>query len=90
MGISGTGNDGGRQQSMKGRKLWVPQMSYGGALLFAVVNAQREEIDALRPRRGDDGSHQHDGLPVPHDDRPVGLSGHFARLDRKGSTCNFS
>jgi len=35
MGISGTGNDGRRQQSMKGRKLWVPQMSYGGSLLFA-------------------------------------------------------
>jgi predicted nucleotide-binding protein (sugar kinase/HSP70/actin superfamily) len=35
MGTHGTGNGGGGQQSIKGRKLWVPQMSYGGSLLFA-------------------------------------------------------
>ena len=36
MGNDGTGN-GGSKQSIKGRKLYVPQMSHGGAVAFAAA-----------------------------------------------------
>ena len=36
MGIGGTGN-GGSDKSLKGRKLYVPQMSHGGAVAFAAA-----------------------------------------------------
>jgi predicted nucleotide-binding protein (sugar kinase/HSP70/actin superfamily) len=37
MGLNRAGNARGRKQSIKGRKLWVPQMSHGGAVAFAAA-----------------------------------------------------
>ncbi|MBN2290733.1 MAG: hypothetical protein JXQ83_15470 [Candidatus Glassbacteria bacterium] len=37
MGIGPRGNGGGKKKSLKGRKLYVPQMSYGGAVAFAAA-----------------------------------------------------
>jgi len=37
MGSTGTGDGGGSQQQLKGRKLYVPQMSHGGAAAFAAA-----------------------------------------------------
>ncbi|MBZ5497501.1 MAG: hypothetical protein LAP85_13955 [Acidobacteriia bacterium] len=37
MGFDRTGTDRGRKQSIKGRKLYIPQMSKGGAIAFAAA-----------------------------------------------------
>ena len=37
MGFDRTGNAHGRKQSIKGRKVYVPQMSKGGAVAFAAA-----------------------------------------------------
>jgi predicted nucleotide-binding protein (sugar kinase/HSP70/actin superfamily) len=37
MGFDRAGDAGERRQSITGRKLWVPQMSYGGAVAFAAA-----------------------------------------------------
>lgn len=37
MGFDGTGNGGRREQSIKGRKVYIPQMSKGGAIAFAAA-----------------------------------------------------
>ena len=37
MGFDGTGNGGRREQSIRGRKVYVPQMSKGGAIAFAAA-----------------------------------------------------
>jgi predicted nucleotide-binding protein (sugar kinase/HSP70/actin superfamily) len=37
MGFDRAGDAGGRKQSIKGRKLYVPQMSHGGAVAFAAA-----------------------------------------------------
>jgi len=37
MGFDGTGNASEREQSVKGRKVYVPQMSKGGAIAFAAA-----------------------------------------------------
>jgi len=37
MGLGRAGNARGRKQYIKGRKLWVPQMSHGGAVAFAAA-----------------------------------------------------
>ena len=37
MGFDGTGNGGRREQSITGRKVYVPQMSKGGAIAFAAA-----------------------------------------------------
>jgi len=37
MGISPSTDGGGRRQSLRSRKLWIPQMSYGGAVAFAAA-----------------------------------------------------
>jgi len=35
MAVHTKGNGGGRRRPLKNRKLWIPQMSYGGAVAFA-------------------------------------------------------
>ena len=37
MGFDRTGNARGKKPSIKGRKLYVPQMSHGGAVAFAAA-----------------------------------------------------
>jgi predicted nucleotide-binding protein (sugar kinase/HSP70/actin superfamily) len=37
MGTDAKGDGGRRQQSLKGRKLWIPEMSYGGSVAFAAA-----------------------------------------------------
>ncbi len=37
MGIPAGGDGQGRKQSLKGRKLWIPQMSHGGSIAFAAA-----------------------------------------------------
>jgi predicted nucleotide-binding protein (sugar kinase/HSP70/actin superfamily) len=37
MGIPTKGNGGGRKRSLRDRKLWIPQMSHGGAIAFAAA-----------------------------------------------------
>jgi predicted nucleotide-binding protein (sugar kinase/HSP70/actin superfamily) len=37
MGIPAGGDGQGRKQSLRGRKLWIPQMSHGGSIAFAAA-----------------------------------------------------